>query len=82
MTGEEELEKIADKFLDCGIGHVVIKTGKKGCYIKSQDKTVMEAIVIFHKLPLRFVTNVRSPSAVTRPTLMEVSIPSLILTPE
>lgn len=42
MTGEEELEKIADKFLDCGIGHVVIKTGKKGCYIKSQDKTVME----------------------------------------
>ena len=39
---EEELEKIADKFLDCGIGHVVIKTGKKGCYIKSQDQTVLE----------------------------------------
>ena len=42
MTGEEELEKIADKFLDCGIGHVVIKTGKKGYYIKSQDQTVLE----------------------------------------
>lgn len=42
MTGETELEKIADKFLDCGIQHVVIKTGKKGCYIKSQDKSVLE----------------------------------------
>lgn len=42
MTGETELEKIADRFLDCGIQHVVIKTGKKGCYIKSQDKSVLE----------------------------------------
>lgn len=42
MTEETELEKIADKFLDCGIQHVVIKTGKKGCYIKSQDGSVLE----------------------------------------
>lgn len=42
MTGETELSKIADKFLDCGIGHVVIKTGKKGCYIKNQDGSVLE----------------------------------------
>lgn len=42
MTDETELDKIADKFLDCGIGHVVIKTGKKGCYIKSQDRSVLE----------------------------------------
>lgn len=42
MAGEKELGKIADKFLDCGIGHVVIKTGKKGCYIKTQDKSVLE----------------------------------------
>ncbi len=42
MTEETELEKIADKFLGCGIQHVVIKTGKKGCYIKSQDGSVLE----------------------------------------
>lgn len=42
MTDETELDKIADKFLDCGIQHVVIKTGKKGCYIKSQDGSVLE----------------------------------------
>lgn len=42
MTDETELDKIADKFLGCGIGHVVIKTGKKGCYIKSQDRSVLE----------------------------------------
>lgn len=42
MTEETELEKIADKFLDCGIQNVVIKTGRKGCYIKSQDGSVLE----------------------------------------
>ena len=42
MTEETELEKIADRFLDCGIQHVVIKTGKKGCYVKSQDGSVLE----------------------------------------
>lgn len=42
MTKETELEKVADTFLGCGIGHVVIKTGKKGCYIKSQDGSILE----------------------------------------
>lgn len=42
MTGETELEKIADIFLDCGIKNVVIKTGKQGCYIKSQNKEILE----------------------------------------
>jgi sugar/nucleoside kinase (ribokinase family) len=42
MTGETELEKIADTFLDCGIKHIIIKTGKKGCYIKSSDGSVLE----------------------------------------
>lgn len=42
MTGETELTKIADTFLSCGIQNVVIKTGKKGCYIKSRDGAVLE----------------------------------------
>lgn len=42
MTGETGLDKIADQFLECGIGHVVIKTGKKGCFIKSRDGSVLE----------------------------------------
>lgn len=42
MTEETELDRIADKFLDCGIKHVVIKTGKEGCYIKSTDGSVLK----------------------------------------
>lgn len=42
MTGEKELEKIADKFLSCGIKNVVIKTGKQGCYIKCQNGEILE----------------------------------------
>lgn len=42
MTGKTELEEVANVFMDCGIRHVVIKTGKKGCYIKSQDGSVLE----------------------------------------
>lgn len=42
MTGETELEKVADKFLECGIQNVVIKTGKKGCYIKNQKGEILE----------------------------------------
>lgn len=37
MTGEAELEAIAQKFLDCGVKHVVIKTGKRGCYLATAD---------------------------------------------
>ena len=42
MTGETDLNKVADTFLGCGIGHVVIKTGKKGCFIKSRDGSILE----------------------------------------
>lgn len=42
MTGETELEKVADKFLATGLKTVVIKTGKKGCYIKQHDGTELE----------------------------------------
>jgi len=42
LTGEKDLEKAADRLLASGLQHVVIKTGKKGCYIKSFDGTVLE----------------------------------------
>lgn len=42
MTGESELEKIADRFLSCGLKYVVIKTGKQGCYVKGYDGNVLE----------------------------------------
>lgn len=36
LTGETELCAIADRFLACGVKTVIIKTGKKGCFIKTQ----------------------------------------------
>lgn len=42
MTGKTELDEIADCFLECGLKHVVIKTGKRGCYIKGKDVDAME----------------------------------------
>lgn len=41
LTGETELESIADTFLALGVGTVVIKNGKKGCFIK-RGETVIE----------------------------------------
>lgn len=35
LTGETSLDGIADSFLSCGVKTVVIKTGKKGCFIKN-----------------------------------------------
>lgn len=35
LTGETSLDSIADRFLACGVKTVVIKTGKKGCFIKN-----------------------------------------------
>lgn len=40
LTGETDLEAIADCFRDCGVGHVIIKNGGKGCYVKSADLTL------------------------------------------
>lgn len=35
MTGETDAWKIADRFIEYGIKHVIVKTGKKGCVIRS-----------------------------------------------
>nr|WP_122011785.1 carbohydrate kinase family protein [Maliibacterium massiliense] len=34
LTGKTDLDAVADALLDCGVGHVVIKTGRAGCLIK------------------------------------------------
>lgn len=38
ITGKKELSEIADILLECGVKNVVIKTGKKGCYIKNRNE--------------------------------------------
>lgn len=40
ITGKTVLNEIADIFLGCGVKNVVIKTGKKGCYIKNDKQTL------------------------------------------
>lgn len=40
LTGETAPEKIADRFLDCGVKHAVVKVGKKGCYIKTKEQSL------------------------------------------
>lgn len=37
LTGKEDLDDIADIFLNCGVKNVIIKTGKKGCFIKNNE---------------------------------------------
>lgn len=37
LTGKKQIEEIADIILDCGVKTVVIKQGKDGCFIKSQQ---------------------------------------------
>ena len=34
LTGLKDLDEIADAFLDCGVKHVVLKAGSRGCFIK------------------------------------------------
>lgn len=34
LAGETDPDKIADFFFDCGVRHVVIKLGKRGCYFR------------------------------------------------
>ncbi|HJB30033.1 MAG TPA: sugar kinase [Candidatus Blautia faecavium] len=41
LTGKTDLDEIADVFLACGLKHVVIKTGKRGCYIKGKEEGAM-----------------------------------------
>lgn len=37
LTGKDSLDDIADEFLKYGTGNVIIKTGSKGCFIKSAE---------------------------------------------
>lgn len=38
LTGQQELKGIAQVLLDVGVRHVVIKTGRKGCYFQDQEQ--------------------------------------------
>lgn len=38
LTGERDLDRIADRLLDCGVGNVIIKTGSKGCFVKNSSE--------------------------------------------
>jgi sugar/nucleoside kinase (ribokinase family) len=35
LTGTENIDEIADIFLSCGVKNIIVKTGRKGCYIKN-----------------------------------------------
>jgi sugar/nucleoside kinase (ribokinase family) len=37
FTGEEDPAKMADRFLDKGVRHVIIKLGERGCLFRSRD---------------------------------------------
>ncbi len=38
LTGLTDWDEIADAFLDCGVKHIVLKAGEKGCFIKSRQE--------------------------------------------
>ena len=40
LTGMEDTEKMADVLLDLGAGHVILKLGGRGVYMRSQDTAV------------------------------------------
>lgn len=37
VTGKKEPADMAESFLKCGVGHVIIKMGGRGCFILSED---------------------------------------------
>lgn len=41
LTGKTKYDEIADVLLKCGIKNVVIKTGKEGCFIKNNERTIV-----------------------------------------
>ena len=49
LTGESDVSKQADIFLNLGVKNIVIKTGKKGCFIK--NNTISKSIPAY-KLPV------------------------------
>lgn len=40
FTGKEEPEAMADALLKCGVKHVIVKLGGKGCLLKTPEKTL------------------------------------------
>lgn len=40
LSGKKDLDAIADSFLKYGVKHVIIKTGKEGCFIKTNKESV------------------------------------------
>jgi sugar/nucleoside kinase (ribokinase family) len=34
LSGETEIEKMADAFFEMGVQHIIIKLGKDGCYLR------------------------------------------------
>lgn len=41
MTGETEEEKVADVLFGCGVKNVVMKIGKRGCYIRNAEGSMI-----------------------------------------
>lgn len=39
LTGKDTLPEIAQVFLNTGLGHVLIKTGRQGCYFQDRQET-------------------------------------------
>lgn len=49
ITGEKDPERIADVLLECGVKHVIVKLGSKGCLIKdSQTDIIVPAVPGIH----------------------------------
>lgn len=38
LTGLTDWDEIADAFLACGVGHVILKAGSRGCFIKTRSE--------------------------------------------
>lgn len=41
MTGETKEEKVADKLFECGVKNVIMKIGKRGCYIRNDKGSLI-----------------------------------------
>ena len=41
LTGETEEEKVADVLYNCGVKNVVMKIGKRGCYIRNAEGAII-----------------------------------------
>lgn len=41
MTGKSEVEDVAQVLFDCGVKNVIVKIGKRGCYIQNAEGTMI-----------------------------------------